>query len=822
MKNIVKLLFAIFILSALFIIRPSTSYAADVVNPKQTYTYEIMVRDIKELAKKYPELISYKIIGNSEYNRPIYAVSLGTGNAKTFINGSHHAREWITTNLNMYMMEQYAKMYKSNTTFGGYNVKKVLDETTIWFVPMLNPDGVTLQQFGPSKFPTNVRSSLIKMNDGNTNFKKWKANAKGVDLNRQYNAGWSTITNNFSSPRWSNHKGYAPEQAKETKAIVKFTKEINPEMAVSYHSSGEILYWNFKQPSNTYKRDQNYAKKIGQYTGYRLINPGPNPSGGGYTDWFISTFKRPAFTPELGRYAGETHVPLSEFDRIWSQNKYIGLYTASEGYKLYLAKGGKPKYQEVSVKIDNNLMKFEQPALLVNGNTLVPIRGVFEQLGAVVEWNQKTYEIIARKGTTLVELKVGSKSIKVNGKSKTLDIAPQIINNHTLIPLRAVSEALGAEVGWDAKTTTALITSAASEVDTTAPATPSVSSVKDTSLSISGKSEVNSTVIVKIAGKKVGETIVNADGKFKISFKSTQPADTVISVIATDLAGNTSKTRQVTVQFTKDFTDTVGHWAQESIGYLKEKRITNGYPNGSFGVSMNISRAEAATFLVRALELSTENITNPKFPDVPTKHNFYKEIAVISQSKIMQGFPTGKFQPDHILTRAEMATILVNAFGFESKNKTTFKDVKRHWANEAINILASNGLSNGYPDGTFKPDSPIQRAEFGALIARVLQLKEAEAEKVESSTKAQETTEQEEAQKPDKQTQESIGNGQEVISEEETDSNEEPSEKQELNVDADTDSLESKTVQDENTVSDIPETETMTSSEEESLVDSKE
>lgn len=732
MKNIYKLSILAFILLTLFFLKPTSSYASDVVNPKQVYTYEMMVRDIKELTNRYPDIIQHKIIGTSEYNRPIYAVSLGTGNAHTFINGSHHAREWITTNLNMYMIEQYAKMYSGNQSFGNYNVKKVLDETTIWFVPMVNPDGVTLQQFGLSKFPSNIHSSLIKMNDGSTNFQRWKANAKGVDLNRQYNANWANITNNYSSPRWSNHKGYAPEQAAETKTLVKFTSEINPEMAVSYHSSGEILYWNFKQTGSIYDRDHTYAKTIGQYTGYRLIYPGSNPSGGGYTDWFISKYKRPAFTPELGTYVGDTHVPVSQFDSIWAENKYVGLYTAQEGYKLYLARGGQPKYQKVNVKINDNLVNFEQSALLVNGNTVVPVRGVFETLGATIEWNPETYEITARKGTTLVQLKVGSNTMIVNGVAKTLSVAPQIINSHTLIPLRAVSESLGAEVGWDAASYTALITSQPSEPDVTAPNPPTVNGVDDITLNITGTSETNAKITVKKNDTILGESVINADGQFNIPIDA-QPSDTVLTVIATDLAGNTSIEVSVTVQFTNKFRDSVGHWAESSISYLKEQRITNGYIDGTFGVSKNISRAEAATFLVRALGINTENVPNPNLPDVPEQHNFYKQIAAIYQQGIMKGFPNGEFKPSYTLTRAEMATIIVNAFGLTIKNDSSFSDIGGHWANEAIKVLASNGLSNGYPDGTFKPNSPIQRAEFAALLARVLQLQASFEETVEST-----------------------------------------------------------------------------------------
>lgn len=479
-----KLLLAFAIFMAFFIVHPKAGAAADVVNPKQTYTYEMMVRDMKLLAQRYPDIISYKTIGNSEYGRPIFAVSLGTGNANLFINGSHHAREWISTNLNMNMIEQYAKMYQGNQIFGGYNVRKVLDESTIWFVPMVNPDGVTLQQAGLSKFPSSVHSSLIKMNEGSKNFKRWKANAKGVDLNRQYNANWANIKSNYSYPRWSNHKGRAPEQASETKAMVKFTKEINPEMAVSYHSSGEIIYWYFHQKGQIFDRDHKFAKGIGHLTGYSLVKPVSNPSGGGYTDWFISKYGRPAFTPELGTYAGNTHVPLSQYSKIWNQNKYIGLQKASESYQLYLARGGKPKLKEVNVNIDGQNITFDQPALSIDDRTVVPIRGVFELLGANVEWVSSTNTIIARKGPITIELKEGSKSAKINGVVKMLDVAPQVINNRTLIPLRFVSEALGASVSWDQATSTALITSPPETV------TPSVHpTVNDVTFTDASRSE---------------------------------------------------------------------------------------------------------------------------------------------------------------------------------------------------------------------------------------------------------------------------------------------------------------------------------------------
>lgn len=82
------------------------------------------------------------------------------------------------------------------------------------------------------------------------------------------------------------YKGKAPHSAAETKAVLKLVNEINPQMAVSYHSSGRIIYWNYRQPVSTYSRDFAYARKISQMTGYSLVNypRGYIPSGGGFTD----------------------------------------------------------------------------------------------------------------------------------------------------------------------------------------------------------------------------------------------------------------------------------------------------------------------------------------------------------------------------------------------------------------------------------------------------------------------------------------------------------------------------------------------------------
>lgn len=88
-------------------------------------------------------------------------------------------------------------------------------------------------------------------------------------------------------------------------------------------------------------------------------------------------------------------------------------------------------------------------AALVDGRTLLPLRSIFENLGATVNWNPKTKVVMAEKGTTKIELPLNSKKVKVNGVTKTLDVPAKIINNKTMVPVRFVSESLGAEVTWN-------------------------------------------------------------------------------------------------------------------------------------------------------------------------------------------------------------------------------------------------------------------------------------------------------------------------------------------------------------------------------------
>ncbi len=111
----------------------------------------------------------------------------------------------------------------------------------------------------------------------------------------------------------------------------------------------------------------------------------------------------------------------------------------------------------VRVFVDGDQVLFDQPPITQGGRVLVPLRGIFEKMGALVEWNPSTRTVRAARGTTLVELQIGSRIARVDGQAVTLDVPPMVVRGRTLVPLRFISESLGAMVEYRAESRTVLI-----------------------------------------------------------------------------------------------------------------------------------------------------------------------------------------------------------------------------------------------------------------------------------------------------------------------------------------------------------------------------
>ncbi len=103
----------------------------------------------------------------------------------------------------------------------------------------------------------------------------------------------------------------------------------------------------------------------------------------------------------------------------------------------------------IEVYVNEHKIDFDVKPVIIQGRTMVPLRGIFEALGATVEWNNETRSVISVRDELTVSLSIGSNIITVNSSETKLDVAPQIINDRTLVPVRAVSEAFDCSVIWD-------------------------------------------------------------------------------------------------------------------------------------------------------------------------------------------------------------------------------------------------------------------------------------------------------------------------------------------------------------------------------------
>lgn len=151
-----------------------------------------------------------------------------------------------------------------------------------------------------------------------------------------------------------------------------------------------------------------------------------------------------------------------------------------------------------------------------------------------------------------------------------------------------------------------------------------------------------------------------------------------------------------------------------------------GYPDGLVHPELQITRAESVTIFFRMLlEESRQKYwsqTNPYY-DVAPDDWYNNAISTMTNAGIVEGYPNGNFLPNSNITRAEFAALAVRFFEGDGETNGTdaFPDIKGHWANYEINLAYAKKLIEGYPDGTFKPDQEITRAEAMTIVNRVLE-----------------------------------------------------------------------------------------------------
>ena len=201
----------------------------------------------------------------------------------------------------------------------------------------------------------------------------------------------------------------------------------------------------------------------------------------------------------------------------------------------------------------------------------------------------------------------------------------------------------------------------------------------------------------------------------KLVVSGTMPADNrTVTVTYTKNGGHHPRPKP-TVEIEDD--DALGLNTTDHFAYIV------GYGNGEVRPQNNITRAEVATIFFRLLtdDVRDENLTKTnRYSDVAATSWYNTAVSTMTKAGIVDGYPDGTFRPNAAITRAEFAAIAARFDNDGDKTAAKFSDIATHWAKDEISIAYNNGWITGYPNGTFGPQRDITRAETMTLVNRVL------------------------------------------------------------------------------------------------------
>lgn len=256
------------------------------------------------------------------------------------------------------------------------------------------------------------------------------------------------------------------------------------------------------------------------------------------------------------------------------------------------------------------------------------------------------------------------------------------------------------------------------------------------------------TIVVNNASKRVGqadpifsgtvEGLINEDDLGEIVYNRTNADVNTVGVYPEVLTAEFEDNPNYTVEITNgDFTinsapgpgptpvppelndpDPPELNLEDHFAYIQ------GYPDNTVRPEGLVSREEVAAVFYRLLTDESRNAlmtTSNNFPDVASSRWSNRHISTLVNGGIIQGYNDGTFKPGSSITRAELATIASRFDNLSPFVADRFSDISGHWANEYINSAADKGWVNGYPDGTFRPNQAITRAEFVTLVNAVLE-----------------------------------------------------------------------------------------------------
>jgi murein tripeptide amidase MpaA len=293
------------------------------------HSYREVESEVYALERSYPNLVQVHIIGNSLEMRNLYAIKISDnvqadedGEAEVLITGCHHAREWISVEVPLYVAKHLAENYATDP-----HIRDLVDQAEVWIVPLLNPDGLEYTIHFYRYWRKNMRD-----NENRT---------YGVDPNRNYDYMWGNDNEGSSAISSSYvYRGPAPFSEPETQAIRDLFAQRDFQVSINYHNYSQVIIypWGYtNEPSEMDALLEEMASEMaarmekvnGRVYGYGQAGNQLYLTNGGATDWALGVYGIPAFTMELppvDQQQGGFYNPEEEILSIVRENIPAMLY----------------------------------------------------------------------------------------------------------------------------------------------------------------------------------------------------------------------------------------------------------------------------------------------------------------------------------------------------------------------------------------------------------------------------------------------------------------------------------------------------------------
>ncbi len=292
------------------------SFIVDV--SQQIYSYDSMVEDIAMLTATHEDILSFESIGTTSQGRNVWLLKFGNLQAenKILITGSIHAREYMSSQLIMRMLEEYIMNFDIPLS-DGTTYRQRFDTVCFYILPMVNPDGVSISQFGiDGAIHPATQNWLQGLRSSNAHLTQIKSNANGVDINRNFPVGFGIGNVKSPLPSLYYYCGPHPLSEAESQGLSNLVMNEFFVCGINYHSMGNVIYYgsSANTPQNA-AQCKDMAALVSSINGYRREYCGS--AIGSFADFFGAVQNVPSVTIEIGT---ANPVPISQFSNIYKRN----------------------------------------------------------------------------------------------------------------------------------------------------------------------------------------------------------------------------------------------------------------------------------------------------------------------------------------------------------------------------------------------------------------------------------------------------------------------------------------------------------------------